>query len=68
MLELSRHTIPAHRDVTVNQKWDKYAFVGRERRGKTLGVDVYKRQRLDRPLSHFGERFIAIAQQATAND
>ena len=24
--------------------------------------------RLDRPLSHFGERFIAIAQQATAND
>ena len=38
MLELSRHTIPAHRDVTVNQKWDKYAFVGRELRGKTLGV------------------------------
>ena len=24
--------------------------------------------RLDRPLSHFGERFIAIAQQATADD
>ena len=28
--------IPAHRDVTVNQKWDKYDFVGREVRGKTL--------------------------------
>ena len=38
MLELSRHTIPAHRDVTVNQKWDKYAFVGRELRGTTLGI------------------------------
>ena len=24
--------------MTVNQKWDKYAFVGRELRGKTLGV------------------------------
>lgn len=34
MLELSRHTIPAHRDVTVNQKWDKYAFVGRELRAR----------------------------------
>ena len=38
MLDLSRHTIPACYDVKVNKQWDKYKFVGRELRGKTLGV------------------------------
>lgn len=38
MLDLSRHTIPANYDVKVNHNWDKYKFVGRELRGKTLGV------------------------------
>ena len=38
MLEMSRHTIPACTDVKVNKQWDKYKFVGRELRGKTLGV------------------------------
>ena len=38
MLELSRHTIPACSDVKVAKNWDKYKFVGRELRGKTLGV------------------------------
>ena len=38
MLDLSRHTIPANADVKVNKNWDKYKFVGRELRGKTLGV------------------------------
>ncbi|CAB1242588.1 Phosphoglycerate dehydrogenase [Ruminococcaceae bacterium BL-6] len=38
MLDLSRHTIPANADVKVNHKWDKYKFVGRELRGKTLGI------------------------------
>ena len=38
MLDLSRHTIPANHDVKVNKNWDKYKFVGRELRGKTLGV------------------------------
>ncbi len=38
MLELSRHTIDAHNDVTRNKTWDKYKYVGRELRGKTLGV------------------------------
>lgn len=38
MLDLSRHTIPACYDVKVNKNWDKYKFVGRELRGKTLGV------------------------------
>ena len=38
MLDISRHTIPANQDVKVNKTWDKYKFVGRELRGKTLGV------------------------------
>ena len=38
MLDLSRHTIPACYDVKVNKQWDKYKFVGRELRGKTLGI------------------------------
>ena len=38
MLDLSRHTIPANNDVKVNKNWDKYKFVGRELRGKTLGI------------------------------
>ena len=38
MLDMSRHTIPACNDVKVGKNWDKYKFVGRELRGKTLGV------------------------------
>lgn len=38
MLELSRRTIDAHKDVTQNETWDKYRYVGRELRGKTLGI------------------------------
>ena len=38
MLDVSRHTIPANADVKVNKNWDKYKCVGRELRGKTLGI------------------------------
>lgn len=38
MLEMSRHTIPAHSDVTQSKNWDKYKFVGRELKGKTVGI------------------------------
>ena len=38
MLDLCRHPTPANTDVKVNHKWDKYKFVGRELRGKTLGI------------------------------
>lgn len=38
MLDLSRHTISSYIDVKVNQNWDKYKYVGRELRDKTLGI------------------------------
>ena len=38
MLDMSRHPTPACNDVKINKNWDKYKFVGRELRGKTLGV------------------------------
>ena len=38
MLDISRHTIDACNDVKVGKNWDKYKFMGRELRGKTLGV------------------------------
>lgn len=38
MLELSRGTVYSDYDVKHNRKWDKYRFVGRELRGRKLGV------------------------------
>ncbi len=38
MLDLARGTMAANTDVKVNKNWNKYAFVGRELRGRTLGV------------------------------
>lgn len=38
MLDLSRDTMTANYDVKVKKEWDKYKFVGRELRDRTLGV------------------------------
>ena len=38
MLDISRHTIDACNDVKLSKNWDKYRFMGRELRGKTLGI------------------------------
>ena len=38
LLDMSRMTMPANHDVKVNRQWDKYKFVGRELRGRTLGI------------------------------
>ena len=50
MLEMSRHTIPACHDVKVNKTWDKYKFVGRELRGKTLADQGFDPDYGARPL------------------
>ena len=38
MLDISRGTMVANHDVKVEKQWDKYKFVGRELRNKTLGI------------------------------
>ena len=55
MLEISRKTIPADRDVKVNHNWDKYSFVGRELRGKTLGIMGFGR--IGRRVGELGRAF-----------
>ncbi|MBQ3557501.1 MAG: phosphoglycerate dehydrogenase [Oscillospiraceae bacterium] len=38
MLDISRGTMQANREVKVEHRWNKYKFYGRELRGKTLGI------------------------------
>lgn len=38
MLDISRGTMQANREVKVENQWNKYKFYGRELRGKTLGI------------------------------
>ena len=38
MLDISRGTMQANREVKVEHQWNKYKYYGRELRGKTLGI------------------------------
>lgn len=55
MLDISRGTITANYDVKVKHEWDKYKFVGRELRGKTLGVMGFGR--IGRRVGELGRAF-----------
>ncbi len=55
MLDISRGTMTANTDVKVKHEWDKYKFVGRELRGKTLGVMGFGR--IGRRVGELGRAF-----------
>ena len=61
MLDISRGTMVANRDVKVHKNWDKYKFVGRELRGKTLGILGFGRigQRVGEIARVFGMKVVA---------
>lgn len=55
MLDISRGTFTANYDVKVKHEWDKYKFVVRELRGKTLGVMGFGR--IGRRVGELGRAF-----------
>lgn len=55
MLDISRNTIPANHDVKDNHIWDKYKYIGRELRGKTLGIMGFGR--IGRRVGELGRAF-----------
>lgn len=56
MLDISRGTFTANYDVKVKHEWDKYKFVGRELRGKTLGIMGFGR--IGRRVGELGRAFM----------
>ena len=55
MLDISRGTMTANSDGKVKHEWNKYKFVGRELRGKTLGVMGFGR--IGRRVAELGKAF-----------
>lgn len=61
MLELARDTITANNDVKIKHQWDKYKFMGRELKGKTVGILGFGRigQRVGFLCRAFGMKVLA---------
>lgn len=68
MLDLSRQTMAANYDVKVNKNWDKYKYVGRELRGRTLGIVGFGRigRRVGELARAFGMTTVAYDPYVTA--
>ena len=56
MLDMARNTMAANYDVKHNHVWDKYKWVGRELRGKTLGIMGFGR--IGRRVGELGRAFL----------
>ena len=56
MLDMARNTMPANYDVKYNHVWDKYKWVGKELRGKTLGIMGFGR--IGRRVGELGRAFL----------
>ena len=56
MLDMARNTMAANYDVKHNHVWDKYNWVGRELRGKTLGIMGFGR--IGRRVGELGRAFL----------
>lgn len=61
MLDISRGTMQANREVKVEHQWNKYKFYGRELRGKTLGILGFGRvgRRVAKLADAFGMNIVA---------
>lgn len=61
MLDISRGTMQANYDVKMHKQWDKNKFVGRELRGRTLGILGFGRigQRVGELARAFGMTVVA---------
>lgn len=60
MLELSRHTVDAQREVVGRRIWEKNHFVGHELKGRTLGIVGFGRigQRVGELARAFGMKIV----------
>lgn len=70
MLDISRGTMTANSDVKIKHEWDKYKFVGRELRGRTVGIMGFGRigRRVGELARAFGMDVIAYDPFLKAED
>ena len=68
MLELARDTVTACNDVKIKHEWDKYKFMGRELRGKTIGILGFGRigQRVGFLARAFGMKVLACTPRTSS--
>lgn len=70
MLDISRGTMQANREVKDEHQWNKYKFYGRELRGKTLGILGFGRvgRRVAKLADAFEMKIVAYDPFVTAEE